>query len=212
MPQKTNLNISPYYDDFDKDNNFYKVLFKPGHPVQARELTTLQTMLQEQVSSFGSHIFKEGSMVIPGSLNYDPEYYSVKINNEHQGIPVSLYADQLKGKRLTGQTSGVTVTVDNYALAGSSVDVTDLTLFIKYGRSGDDYSVSTLQDGEELITEDSFVYGNTSVNSGNTVATLKSVDASAIGCAVGITTGVYFLKIPHFSNVICFNVLPKNSL
>ena len=69
MPQKTNLNISPYYDDFDKDNNFYKVLFKPGHPVQARELTTLQTMLQEQVSSFGSHIFKEGSMVIPGSLN-----------------------------------------------------------------------------------------------------------------------------------------------
>ena len=35
MPQKTNLNISPYYDDFDKDNNFYKVLFKPGHPVQA---------------------------------------------------------------------------------------------------------------------------------------------------------------------------------
>ena len=194
MPQKTNLNISPYYDDFDKDNNFYKVLFKPGHPVQARELTTLQTMLQEQVSSFGSHIFKEGSMVIPGSLNYDPEYYSVKINNEHQGIPVSLYADQLKGKRLTGQTSGVTVTVDNYALAGSSVDVTDLTLFIKYGKSGDDYSVSTLQDGEELITEDSFVYGNTSVNSGNTVATLKSVDASAIGCAVGITTGVYFIR------------------
>jgi len=194
MPQKTNLNISPYYDDFDKDNNFYKVLFKPGHPVQARELTTLQTMLQEQVSSFGSHIFKEGSMVIPGSLNYDPEYYSVKINNEHQGIPVSLYADQLKGKRLTGQTSGVTVTVDNYALAGSSVDVTDFTLFIKYGKSGDDNTVSTLQDGEELITEDSFVYGNTSVNSGNTIATLKSVDASAIGCAVGITTGVYFIR------------------
>ena len=29
MPQKTNLNISPYYDDFNKDKNFYKVLFKP---------------------------------------------------------------------------------------------------------------------------------------------------------------------------------------
>ena len=41
MSQKTNLNISPYYDDFDKYNNFYKVLFKPGHPVQARELTTI---------------------------------------------------------------------------------------------------------------------------------------------------------------------------
>ena len=194
MPQKTNLNISPYYDDFDKDNNFYKVLFKPGHPVQARELTTLQTMLQEQVSSFGSHIFKEGSMVIPGSLNYDPEYYSVKLNSDHQGIPVSLYVDKLKGIRLTGQTSGVTVTVDGYALAGSSVDVKDLTLFVKYLGSGGDNEVKTLEDGEELITEESFVYGNTAVNAGNTVSTLISLDASAIGCAVGITEGVYFIR------------------
>jgi hypothetical protein len=30
MPQKTNLNINPYYDDFSKDSNFYKVLFNPG--------------------------------------------------------------------------------------------------------------------------------------------------------------------------------------
>ena len=48
MPQKTNLNISPYYDDFSKDNQFYRVLFNPGRPVQARELSTLQSILQEQ--------------------------------------------------------------------------------------------------------------------------------------------------------------------
>ncbi len=42
MPQETNLNVSPYFDDFDDKKNFYKVLFKPGYPVQARELTTLQ--------------------------------------------------------------------------------------------------------------------------------------------------------------------------
>ena len=64
MPQKTNLNISPYYDDFNKDDNFYKVLFKPGFPVQARELTGLQSLLQNQVESFGKHIFKEGSMFL----------------------------------------------------------------------------------------------------------------------------------------------------
>ena len=29
MAQKTNLNISPYYDDFDPNDQFYKVLFKP---------------------------------------------------------------------------------------------------------------------------------------------------------------------------------------
>ena len=83
MPQKTNLNINPYYDDFNKEDNFYKVLFKPGQPVQARELTTLQSQLQNQIESFGSHIFKEGSMVIPGNINYDGQYYSLKINNDN---------------------------------------------------------------------------------------------------------------------------------
>ena len=91
MPQKTNLNISPYYDDFNADDNFYKVLFRPGRPVQARELTTLQSILQNQVESFGDHMFKEGTMVIPGSVAYDSQYFSVKIESEHLGLPVSLY-------------------------------------------------------------------------------------------------------------------------
>ena len=58
MSQKTNLNVSPYYDDFDPNDNFYRVLFKPGFPVQSRELTSLQSILQNQVKSFGNHIFK----------------------------------------------------------------------------------------------------------------------------------------------------------
>ena len=95
MPQKTNLNISPYYDDFSKDNQFYKVLFNPGKPVQARELSTLQSILQDQIESFGSHMFKEGSMVIPGSTNYDYEYYSIKLESDQLGIPVSLYVENL---------------------------------------------------------------------------------------------------------------------
>ena len=39
MAQTTNLNVSPYFDDFNENDNYYKVLFKPGVPVQARELT-----------------------------------------------------------------------------------------------------------------------------------------------------------------------------
>jgi hypothetical protein len=83
MAQKINLNVSPYYDDFDAEKNFYKVLFKPGTPVQARELTTLQTILQNQIQSFGSNIFKDGSVVVPGNITYDPDYYAVKINLFH---------------------------------------------------------------------------------------------------------------------------------
>ena len=74
MPQETNLNVSPYFDDFDKNKNFYKVLFKPGSPVQARELTGLQSILQNQIEQFGTHFFKEGSKVIPGNLSYDSNF------------------------------------------------------------------------------------------------------------------------------------------
>ena len=37
MAQKTDLNVSPYYDDFDATDNFNRVLFRPGYAVQARE-------------------------------------------------------------------------------------------------------------------------------------------------------------------------------
>ena len=200
MPQKTNLNISPYYDDFSKDNQFYRVLFNPGRPVQARELTTLQSILQDQVESFGSHMFKEGSMVIPGNTSYDYEYYSIKLQSDHLGVPVSLYAESLKGKILKGQDTGIRIKVDNYALPENSSDITDLTLFVKYLDSGDTNEVSFMADGENLIIEETFIYGNTQITAGETVASLIDQDASKVGCAVSIADGVFFIR-GHFVNV-----------
>ena len=111
MPQNTNLNVSPYFDDFVDSKNYQKVLFKPGFPVQARELTTLQSILQNQIEKFGQHFFKEGSMVIPGGTSYDSEYNSVKINPNFLNIPVSnytkIFADnriKIKGEQTHGST------------------------------------------------------------------------------------------------------------
>ena len=112
MPQQTNLNVAPYFDDFDASNDFYRVLFKPGFPVQARELTTLQSILQNQIETFGQHFFKEGAKVIPGNTGYNQLYNGIQINKNYQGIPVSAYVDQLIGTKITGQRSGVTAVVD----------------------------------------------------------------------------------------------------
>ena len=49
MVQKTDLNVSPYYDDFDETDNFHRTLFRPGFAIQARELTQLQSVLQGQI-------------------------------------------------------------------------------------------------------------------------------------------------------------------
>ena len=57
MPQETNLNVAPYFDDFNAKDNYCKILFKPGTPVQARELTGIQSLLQDQIEKFGNHSF-----------------------------------------------------------------------------------------------------------------------------------------------------------
>ena len=111
MPLSTNLNVSPYFDDFSADNDFAKVLFKPGYPVQARELTTLQSILQNQIEKFGKHFFKEGAKVIPGNIGYNQLYHGVQLNNNYQGVPVEAYIDQLVGSTITGTQSGVTAVI-----------------------------------------------------------------------------------------------------
>lgn len=63
MPINTDLNIAPYFDDFDIEKQFYKILFKPAYAVQARELTQLQTVLQNQVEQFGDNVYQEGSVI-----------------------------------------------------------------------------------------------------------------------------------------------------
>ena len=68
---QTSLNVDPYYDDFNESKNFYRLLFRPGLAVQARELTQIQSLLQNQVDRFAEHVFKEGSVVRGCELNYD---------------------------------------------------------------------------------------------------------------------------------------------
>ena len=194
MPQKTNLNINPFFDDFDKNDNFYRVLFKPGFPVQARELTQLQSILQNQIESFGSHIFKEGSMVIPGNINYNAEYNSVKINSDHLGIDVTVYTKQLHGKRLRGQTTGIVAVVNDCRFPTDGSEYTDVTLYVKYVQSGTDNSIASFEDGEVLIVEDTFTYGNTTISAGETIASLISENATAIGSLASIGQGVFFVR------------------
>ena len=84
MPQNTNLNRTPYFDDFDAGKNFYRILFRPGYSIQARELTQLQSMLQNQLESVGNSMFKQGQMVIPGEVSYTDTYEYVKLSSVSQ--------------------------------------------------------------------------------------------------------------------------------
>ena len=39
MALEKDLNVPPYFDDYDEDKNFHRILFRPSTAVQARELT-----------------------------------------------------------------------------------------------------------------------------------------------------------------------------
>jgi hypothetical protein len=203
MPQQTNLNVAPYFDDFDANSDYHKVLFKPGYPVQARELTSLQSILQNQIETFGQHFFKEGAKVIPGNTGYTALYFCVQIQNTFLGVPVAAYANQLIGTKITGQTSGVTAVVDKILLPQDS-ERGNLTLYINYlGSSTLNNATQVFFDGELLVsntTITSGLLGNTSIAAGQPFAVTLANDSTAIGSSFNIINGVYFIR-GQFVNV-----------
>jgi len=83
------LNEFPYFDDFSEMKDYYRILFRPGYSVQARELTQLQTILQNQIEKFGKHIFKNGSIVVGGqtTLNLNAKYLKIKSTHNGETVP-----------------------------------------------------------------------------------------------------------------------------
>ena len=191
MSQKTDLNVSPYYDDFDETDNFHRVLYRPSFAVQARELTTQQSILQNQIEKMGRHIFKEGAIVIPGEIGVTDEYYAVKLQSSFNGSSITSNASSYVDKIITGATSGVQAQVVGF----TDADSTDpLTLFVKYIKPQDsDRTTLSFSDGENISADGTI--GSFSANQESAV--LQATDATATGSAAYVNEGVYFIR-GHF--------------
>ena len=202
MPQNTNLNISPYFDDFNKDKNFYRVLFRPGYPIQARELTTMQSILQNQLESIGQHFFKEGSMVIPGQVGYDLQVQAVVLQQSFLGVDVETYRTQLTGQIIEGITTGIKAKV-LYSIPSTESSRGYVTLYVKYVESGDttsDTTLKTFQPNEQLLAENEITFGTTLIEVGSPFAQLLPVDSTAVASTAYINQGVYFIR-GHFVDI-----------
>ena len=213
MPQKTNLNVSPYYEDFDANKNFYKILFRPGYSIQGRELTQVQSILQNQVESFGKYAFKQGELVIPGEVGLNTKLDYVKLSSvsevaisEGDDIVYKKYdISQLVGQQLIGLTSGVKATILATTLATeTSAD----TIYVNYINSGSSNTEPTFRQGETLEvvdgvntpllvvgTDGSVLPTSISVTNPDTgeVTSLES-PAMGYGSAVKVEEGIYFVN------------------
>lgn len=173
-----NKNSYPYYDDYDEEKKFHSIMYRPGYTVQTRELNQMQTILQEQTSRFGSSVYKNGSIVVPGG---------VQVKNNHHLVKI----------QFTGTTVFDTLTpfIDNLYIRGSE-DLYGQVIFMEdENDSGDpvtayiEYiggSVFSIGAGLTMYTEDSD--GNRTDRGSGLVSGI------GVGCIAIIKRGIYFIN------------------
>jgi len=193
----TDLNQAPYFDDFDPEKGYHRVLFKPGLAVQARELTQLQTTLQHQIEIFGNSILREGTIIEGCNFVEVPDLGHVKIRDlETTGAPVSM--NSYKDRKAVGSVSGVEAQVVEVAF-GFESQAPDLnTLFVKYTKPGNSTTVSGKATNYKtfLPNENIAIYDNTT---NELIATLSATTA---GKAYGVRVGDgYIYQKGHFVRV-----------
>jgi hypothetical protein len=188
MALQTDLNVFPYYDDYDPTKNFYRILFKPGVAVQARELNQLQTILQNQVEKFGDNIFKRGTIIEGCNIIRHPILPYVKIKDtETDGTQIAVTAYEGMSVRNTANLTGYIVKT----VAGFESRAPDLnTLYIKYNSSGTNSNTATYAAGETLtVFSQQYPIFKTLVNNGS--STISNNDSVVIVSALAVqnTTG-----------------------
>jgi hypothetical protein len=197
MPQEINLNVSPYFDDFDADKNYQKVLFKPSFPVQARELTGLQSILQNQIEILGNQTFKEGSVVVPGEINYNNQFFAVEIDPEFLGIPIENYIDSLVGSTITGSSTNIKAKI--IFVLNEIEERNTYTLYLNYLSSGND-GETTFSDSETLLLNETVNVNGLTIQESQGFANTISRNSSSVGSCVTISDGIYFIR-GNFVNV-----------
>ena len=167
----SNFPIEPYYDDFDDSKNFQKILFKPSLPVQARELTQLQSILQDQIKKFGDHVFKHGSVVIPGNSFTDLNTSYVKVESTDADL------NFLEGKTVTGSSNQVKARIRK-----AINDAGQIVIYIGY-TSGGVNGESLFEDGESLVVD----------GTGITLTAIEE-DSTGVGSMAFINRGVFYIR------------------
>ena len=174
------FNVEPYWDDFETagadglspKEKYQRVLFRPGKAVQARELTQLQTSLQHQLSATGDHVFKDGSVVVPGALHLHNKLDYVRLSACNTGLVTDIVG--------TEYSDGTNIAKVIHAALASGDD--SITIWVQY------------------ISGDVFANGVALTATGSKTATVASSnDANSntptgFGSIVSIEDGIYYIK------------------
>ena len=190
MPLSTNFNVTPYYDDYDETKGYYRILFKPGYGIQARELTQLQTALQKQIERIGAHNFKNGSKVLGGDITLDTDVHSLQLEMQYLGTNIN--AASFIGTTIIGETSNARGRI---VASQAPTNLLQPILMFHY-LGGDTFVDGEIIQDEVVAPAESEVYATTVSLDGPSAMS----NAVANGSVVSIDNGVFFLD-GHF--ILC---------
>lgn len=167
-----NFNVDPYYDDFDPNKNYHRVLFKPGRAVQARELTQSQTILQNQISNFADHFFNQNTPIKGGEVTINTKVKYIKLNSTFNDIDVvaSNFLNQIVSDD-SGTVLAKVIATDEGASGGDPP-----TLVVSY------FSGVEFANSANVISQTS-----------SDIAQSISVDATGSASVASIANGIFYV-------------------
>ena len=192
MTIETNLNQSPYFDDFSENKNFHRVLFRPGFAVQARELTQLQTILQNQIERFADEILVDGTIVTGSPIKTETIDF-VKLRDKDANNRVVLLSDfftsgAVANAIVTGETSGMTAQLIDAKEGSEAADPNFLSIFVQYTNAGSNNTTRAFSDNETLIIR------NRNDNSFKVAANTITSSATGKGFRATVGDGILYHK------------------
>ena len=172
-----------YRDDFRDSDGYHRILFNAGRALQARELTQMQTIVQSEITRFGSNIFRDGSIVRAGNITLNSSYEFIKLDTTLNPLPTN--PDDLVGLELTVGSPNPAIKVRVLQVVPAADGDPD-TLYVRYT------STSAGTSGTDPIrVPNGALLENVSLSNDLKVA---SSDATGQGTTASIESGDYFVQ------------------
>lgn len=182
------FNKKPYFDDYDHKKNYKKILFKPGLPVQARELNQIQSMFTNEIGALSDHIFKNGSRVSNCRSSMFIRDYVRLDDLDFDGIAPK--NPTVIKPRLVGDSSGVEAILTNFHDYVNGLDFEPYTINVIYTKTGIDSEQSKFLHGEDII-----VYGDDDVEIGRWSVRCPECEGSTLSPEISPTGKSYFYGV-----------------
>jgi hypothetical protein len=214
----TNLNQTPYVNDYDAKKQYYYTLFKPSTAVQIRELNSLQSTFYNQIYRLGQNLFVSGTIIQGCNITTNQNIQYVKLADTYAN-GAALNVSDIVGFGVTSN-SGLTGIV-TYATSGYLSTAPNLnTIYVGYLNSAVNSTTNSViqvfQNDEVLNViniSSNVIIGQITV--ANTITSGAS-NTTGKGYTLSVDDGVIFQKgmMLEVANqtiiVAAYNNMPNN--